>query len=116
MMRTFATAALVVLTVAIAWSSLTPEISVSLLIPWDKAKHFLGFFGLALLAVTAFPRKPLLWIGLALMAYGGAIEIAQGFVGRDRDLFDWAADGAGILACFAGMAASWARSPLRPQA
>jgi len=116
-MRSCATVALAALSMVIAWTSLTPDTAaISLLIPWDKAKHFLGFFGLAVLAVIAFPRASLLWIGLALMVYGGAIEIAQAFVGRDRDILDWAAYGAGVLACFSGMAASWARSPLGPQA
>ncbi len=53
------------------------------LIPWDKAKHFIVFYVLAILASLALPQSRLHRIGLVILAFGGAIEILQAFVGRD---------------------------------
>ena len=64
------------------------------LFPWDKAEHFSAFFALTACAIAAFPRAPLIWIGVALSACGGAVELVQAlpFVNRDGDWKDWAAD------------------------
>jgi VanZ family protein len=66
---------------------------------WDKAKHFSAFFVLGGLAATAFPRGRLILIGLALSAFGAAIEGVQAipFVHRDCDVFDWVADSLALL-------------------
>jgi VanZ family protein len=95
---------------AVAWLSLTPDTTDPALIPWDKARHFLAFYMLTGLAVIGLPRVNLLWLGLALLAYGGLIEVFQGMVGRQTSLLDLAANGAGIAALFAGMAAQQART------
>lgn len=69
------------------------------LIPWDKALHFIAFYGLAILAGIAFPRSRLVLIALGLSVFGWAIEVVQGlpFVHRDRDVLDWAADSLAIV-------------------
>lgn len=64
---------------------------------WDKTNHLLAFAVLALLAGPAWPGR----IGaalLALMAYGGLIEVLQAFTGyRLAEWADWLADGLGLL-------------------
>lgn len=72
-------------------------------LPWDKAEHFVAFFGLMLLVLVAFPRTASWRLGAILSAEGAAIEIIQGLplVGRDADVWDWVADTIGILAVIA---------------
>ncbi|MDP2417506.1 MAG: VanZ family protein [Hydrogenophaga sp.] len=66
---------------------------------WDKAQHALGFFGLTVLALLAYPKKPLNQIGVFLLLSGGAIELAQWATGwRQGDWLDLLADAVGILA------------------
>ena len=65
---------------------------------WDKAQHALGFAGLTVLALWAYPgaaRKIPWW----LLIHGAAIELAQAATGwRQGDWLDWLADAIGILA------------------
>lgn len=95
-----ARAAFVTALAAASWFLLAPGGDGPSLIPWDKAQHFIGFYGLALLAAAAFPRQSLLLIGAGLSLYGGLMELAQGLptVGRDPDLLDWIADTLGLAA------------------
>jgi VanZ family protein len=64
---------------------------------WDKTNHLLAFAVLALLGCLAWPGR----IGaalLALMVYGGLIEVLQSFTGyRSAEWADWLADGLGLL-------------------
>lgn len=62
----------------------------------DKTHHLLAFFALALPLSAARPRWAL-WIALAATAYGGAIELIQPYVGRDKDIVDFIADAAGAM-------------------
>ena len=72
---------------------------------WDKALHSGSYFILAILAVTAFKAKPrALWAMLSLIAMGGALEILQGFIGRDCDINDEIANTIGVIA---GGIAAW---------
>jgi len=73
---------------------------------WDKAEHFLAFYVLTALAVVAFPRLRLIWIGLALSAFGAGIELVQGLhlTMRHRDFMDWFADTLAIAAVLLPMA------------
>jgi VanZ family protein len=83
------------------------------LLPWDKAQHFLAFYTLTLLALAAFTRVNPWLIALGLSAFGALIEFVQGlsFVHRDRDLHDWIADTAAIIAVLAPLyLARWRRS------
>jgi len=65
---------------------------------WDKAQHALAFAGLASIGCCAFPhRVRLVFIGLLL--HGALIEVLQGTLTTTRfaDVFDWFADGVGVL-------------------
>lgn len=76
----------------------------------DKSHHFLAFFALAMPMSFANSRHAL-WITPLAVAYGGAIELIQPFVGRDKDLFDFLSDamGAGAGAAL-GVALYWLRT------
>lgn len=80
------------------WRALIPGDDTVGLIPWDKAKHFIVFYGLTFLATIALPRSRPWKIGVVLLGFGVAIEILQGLpmVGRDADVFDIVADTLGI--------------------
>ncbi|WP_175546822.1 VanZ family protein [Natronohydrobacter thiooxidans] len=64
---------------------------------FDKVAHFVVFFLIALPAVAVRPRA---WAGIVLSAsaLGGAIELIQPFVGREREFADFVADVLGALA------------------
>ena len=80
------------------YAALAPGDDTPSLIPWDKANHFIVFYGLSFLAMIALPKSRFWRIGLVLLAFGVGIEILQGLpmIGRDADLFDVVADGCGI--------------------
>ncbi|WP_454761387.1 hypothetical protein [Caulobacter segnis] len=80
------------------YAALAPGDDTAGLIPWDKAKHFIVFYGLTFLASVALPRSRPWKIGAVLLAFGVGIEILQGLpiVGRDADVFDIVADTLGI--------------------
>jgi VanZ family protein len=70
---------------------------------FDKILHFTAYFGLAGIATVALGhRRPALWAALALASFGGILEIVQGFVGRDAE---WGDEAANILGAGAGFAA-----------
>ncbi|WP_297514856.1 VanZ family protein [uncultured Caulobacter sp.] len=94
-------AGLAVFVAAVAFTlfaALSPGDDTSGLIPWDKAKHFIVFYGLTFLATIALPKSRYWKIGLVLVGFGIAIEILQGLpiIGRDCDPFDVVADTCGI--------------------
>lgn len=64
---------------------------------WDKAQHAFGFAWLGVFGLMAHVRKP--WTVLvALLLYGGAIEMLQAFTGwRVGEWLDLLADGIGLL-------------------
>jgi hypothetical protein len=74
---------------------------------WDKALHFTAYFGLCLMTTVAVraSRPRAFWWALGLVAMGGALEIIQGFTGRDADIFDELANSLGVLA---GLTIGWA--------
>ncbi|WP_395663074.1 VanZ family protein [Aestuariivirga sp.] len=92
-----------VLTLVIGHLTLSPNLDSG--VPGsDKAHHFLAFFALVLPVSFARPRLAM-WITLAAVAYGGAIELIQPYVGRDRDFMDFLADSAGAVSgMIAGLA------------
>jgi VanZ family protein len=71
---------------------------------WDKAQHALAFTVLATLGLLAYPRQP--WrVAIGLLAFGGAIELAQAATGwRHGEWSDWLADAVGLAA---GSALAW---------
>lgn len=70
------------------------------LVPWDKAAHFVAFYGLASLAFLAFPRHRRLDLVIAATAMGAGLEVIQGLAGRDAGLGDVLADAAGAFAVY----------------
>jgi VanZ family protein len=83
------------------WKAITPGDDSVGLIPWDKAKHFIVFYVLAVLGCLALPKSRLWRIGLVLVAFGGLIEIVQHFTGRDMSWGDLVADFCGVTAAYA---------------
>ena len=80
---------------------------------WDKAEHFIAYFGLTLLASLAWGlRRSLVWVFAAMMALGGALEIIQSFVGRDAEWGDFFANDLGA-AGRAGVAVVYLLIPRR---
>ncbi|GAW32989.1 vanZ like family protein [Roseovarius sp. A-2] len=71
----------------------------------DKLAHFLAF---GALAVPLAWRHPVHWRAVALvaLAYGGAIEIVQPYVGRSAEWADLLADGLGAFG------AAWAAAQI----
>jgi VanZ family protein len=65
---------------------------------WDKAMHFSAYFILALLVSVALAgRRTMIWALLGLVAMGGALEILQGFIGRDCSIYDELANTLGVV-------------------
>lgn len=63
---------------------------------YDKALHFSGYFGLAILGALGWPRlRGVFLLGLPLLGLG--LEVAQGYApGREFDWADALTNGAGI--------------------
>ena len=66
--------------------------------PSDKVTHFAGYCALAIWFAGVVRRSRYLIVAVALMAFGGALEIAQGFMnqGRQADWLDFLANSLGI--------------------
>lgn len=63
---------------------------------WDKAAHFIAF-GLILWSLgVLFRRLPRTWAALIAIAIGGAVEVVQGYIGRDPSWGDFLADVLGV--------------------
>jgi VanZ family protein len=88
--------ALALLLVVINWLALTPAPPRQMDLGWDKLNHLSAFATLAVVAVLG--RCGAFWrIAVALLAYGGLIEILQSFTpNRDAEWADLLADGVGI--------------------
>jgi len=93
------------------YSAVIPPSHALQLFPWDKAEHFIAFYGLTGLAVAAFPRRNLFLIAAMLSVFGATIELVQALpiVHRDCDFWDWAADTTAIIAALAPMLLVWWR-------
>jgi len=65
----------------------------------DKVEHGIAFFVLTFWFAGVLTRRDFLFLALALVAFGGGIEITQGLMGlgREADLKDLLADAAGVL-------------------
>ena len=86
--------ALAVLVVCLIPGGKLPDMRVS-----DKTEHVAAFVMLAFWFGSILVRRDLFWLALALLLFGGAIELAQGAMrmGRNADIHDLFADGVGIL-------------------
>jgi VanZ family protein len=83
----------------VAWGELTPHPPKVAALLWDKAEHFIAYFGLALLASLGWGlRRSLVFVFAAVVALGGMLEILQSFVGRDAEWGDFFANSLGALA------------------
>jgi VanZ family protein len=83
----------------VVWGELTPHPPRAAALLWDKAEHFIAYFGLTLLASLAWGlRRSLVWVFAGMVALGGALEIIQSFVGRDAEWGDFFANDLGALA------------------
>jgi hypothetical protein len=87
----------------------------------DKLEHMIAYGGLALCYGGLMRPRRYGYLGLALLALGGGIEIAQGLMGwgRDADWRDFYADALGtalgLSLCMAGLRhwPSWAAPCLK---
>lgn len=87
----------------------------------DKLEHMIAYGGLALCYGGLLEPRRYPYLGLALLALGGGIEIAQGLMGwgRDADWHDFYADALGaalgLSLCMAGLRhwPSWVERWLR---
>ena len=72
----------------------------------DKVEHMVAFFTLTVLGGLAYPRLRHIRLMLALIAFGGLIELAQlvPALHRDSEWSDWFAD---IVAVLAALAIAW---------
>jgi hypothetical protein len=72
---------------------------------WDKWQHMAAFVVLTVLGRAAYPRLGWTKLMLALVAFGGLIELVQMLpeIHRDSQLSDWLAD---IIAVVAALAAA----------
>ncbi len=86
--------ALVVLVVCLVPGQNLPDVRLS-----DKSEHVLAFLLLSFWFGSIVVRRDLLWLVVALVAFGGLIELAQGamHLGREADLRDLLADTVGVL-------------------
>jgi VanZ family protein len=85
---------------AITVASLLPAHDLPALGISDKLEHAVAYLLLAFWFASVMARRDYPYLVLALLAFGGGIEIAQGLMGlgREADLLDLAADGVGVLA------------------
>ncbi len=90
---------LLALVVVVSYLALTPMPPKDLTLGWDKLDHFVAFAAMALSGCFGFRggRSALLCLTLALIAFGGLIEVVQFFVpGRSSEWGDLFADAVGI--------------------
>jgi VanZ family protein len=105
-------ALLLLLIAVISYFALSPRPPAAIDFGWDKLNHLAAFAALTVSACLSFPasRASLPVLALALLGYGGLIEVVQLFVpGRSSEWSDLLADSIGI-ACglFIATSALWA--------
>jgi VanZ family protein len=98
--RHWALFALPLLALVTAGSLLPSHEPLPEILPWDKARHFLAYAGVALPIALARPRH-WGWLLLGLIGWSLMIECVQPLVGRDRDLRDLLANSMGVLLALA---------------
>ncbi len=103
---------LVLFIVVVSWLALAPRPPADVDFGWDKANHMLAFAALAFAARLGYPapRAARVLGPMALLAFGGLIEILQLLVPeRSGEWLDVLADGVGIV-CGALIAAAVLRA------
>jgi VanZ family protein len=83
----------------IAWGELTPHPpDLHGILGWDKAEHFIAYFGLSAMATLVLGLRPRLAPAiLGVILLSGALEILQAFTGRDAEILDFVANTLGAL-------------------
>jgi VanZ family protein len=84
------------------------------LVPWDKAAHFLAFYAFTIGLFLAFPQRRRIDLAMLAIFLGAGTEAAQGLAGRDCDVLDMIADALGVIAVLAPIHMEQWRSQLRP--
>ena len=104
----------IVFAFVVAWFAFTPSTGVESGLPWDKANHAVAFLTWTVLAGCGWPRAGFLRIAALMLALGTAVELVQGLpaVGRDADVWDVVADMTGVVAGWALLMVSGARTRL----
>lgn len=74
-------------TLAIFIGSLLPGKQLPPGLPWDKALHFIGYFGLGLLARLGSVKRPAWLLIIGCIAFSLIIEVAQMFIPNRG--FEW---------------------------
>ena len=98
--RGFWVAAGTALVLLVTWLCLRPSAGGD---PWflhaDKVQHAAAFLGLGGLVLALFERRHYAAACIALLVFGGAIEVAQYLMpyGRSAEWADLAADGLGVV-------------------
>lgn len=90
----------------------------------DKTEHMVAFAMLSFWFGSILVRRDLVWLALALVAFGGLIELAQGVMrlGRHGDVHDLIADTIGVVIGITlaltplGRWARWVENHLRTKA
>ena len=83
----------------VIWGELTPHPPAWTAHVWDKALHFVAYFGLSAMLTLLLGLKRLTLVALlGLVLLGGTLEILQGYTGRDPDPFDEIANTIGATA------------------
>lgn len=82
-------------------------------VPWDKAAHFLAFYGFTSGLFLSFPNRRRVDLALLAALIGAGLEVAQGLTGRDSDVFDMVANAMGAGAVLAPVYLERWRSHLR---
>jgi VanZ family protein len=89
----------------VSWGELSTTAAAAEADFWDKGLHFIAYFGLAgILCVALKGDRRALTATLLVALFGGVLEILQGFVGRDPDIFDEIAN---ILGAATGAGTGW---------
>ncbi len=98
---------LITLLLVVSYLALVPTPSHVLDTGWDKLNHSLAFVALAGSAYLGYARAKRSWllIPLAVLAFGGGIEVVQAFIpSRSADWADLLADAIGVTA---GTSLAW---------
>ena len=83
----------------IAWGELTPHPpTLDGPLGWDKAEHFIAYFGPASMTTMILGLRPRLVAAIAgVILLSGALELLQALTGRDAELLDFVANSLGAL-------------------
>ena len=85
----------------VVWGELNPHPPGFEAHVWDKLLHFIAYFGLTGIGTVALDaRRSALYAVLGMIALGGALEIVQGFIGRDMSIYDELANSLGAISGF----------------